>query len=303
MDDVIITFLGTGSSIPEPNRFQASIALKHPHGVVIFDVGEGAQYNLRKYKVPIRKEITIAITHGHPDHYQGLGGLLASLNLLDRTKKVTILVPPNFQDMLKLLLHALKVNPRYDLEWIEMPPGTVFKGKGYTITSASALHFKNSLSYIWKEDSRPGKWDTKMLEKYNIPNKLRGKLARGQAIEIAGETITPADIIGPERKGRIIAYTGDTRPNYEFAELIKGCDVLIHDATYPSNLEAESATREHSTVAQAAKIGEYAKADVVLLTHIGTRIINMTKEKKIASRIHNSIIVYDGFSYTVSFKN
>ena len=303
MNDIQITFLGTGASIPPPNRFQSSIAIRHKGGLFIFDVGEGAQYNLRKFKVPIRKEITIAISHAHADHYQGLGGLLASFNLLDRKEKVTIIGPPKFEEILKLLLTALQVQVSYPLIFVPMNPGDTFKGNGYSLTAIKALHFNNSLSFRWQEDPYPGKWDTTLLEKYNVPNKDRKQLKLGNSITVEdGTVIRPEDIIGPEREGRSIVYSGDTKYNPSLIKFAHKCDVLIHEATYPSDDTEQGQKREHSTVKEAAMVGRLAKADITLLTHIGTQILNFKKEKEMLKSITKTLFTFDGFVFKIPYE-
>ena len=303
MDDVIITFIGTGSAIPNPGRFQSCVALRHPHGLVIFDVGEGSQYNIRKYKISLRKELTIAISHMHSDHFQGIGGLLASLKLFQREEPINILTPLGGSIYIKMLLDSLAVNLSFPINWVEMSPGSVFNGKNYKILACRALHFRNSLSYLWKEDDRPGKWNKQFLEKYDIPTKLRVKIARGEKITFAERSIHPSDIISEPRKGRLIAYSGDTKFNPQFANFVKGCDVLIHEATYPSSMTQDATSREHSTVIDAAKIGKLAEAKIVMLTHIGSRVTNLKKEQKILQQYTNGLIAKDGFQYVVPFKN
>ena len=303
MDDVIITFIGTGSAIPNPGRFQSCVALRHPHGLVIFDVGEGSQYNIRKYKIPLRKELTIAISHMHSDHFQGIGGLLASLQLLQREEPVNILTPSGGSDYIKMLLHALGLNLSFSINWVEMSPGSTFTGKSYEILAHRALHFRNSLSYFWKEADRPGKWDKEFLKKYDIPNKFRAKIAKGKSVIFEGKTIYPSDIISQPRKGRTVAYSGDTKFNPQFANFVKGCDVLIHEATYPSSMVQEAENRQHSTVIDAAKIGKLTEAKVVFLTHIGSRIINLKKEQQILRKYCNGTIAKDGFQHVTVFEN
>ncbi len=303
MNDIIITFLGTGAAIPPPNRFQSSIAIRHRNGVFFFDVGEGAQYNLRKFKVPIRKEITIAISHNHPDHYQGIGGLLASFNMLDRKEKVTVIGPPKFEKILEMLLVALQVRVDYPLEVITLRPGETFKGNGYELSAIKALHFNNALSFRWQEDPYPGKWNAEILDKHNIPNKERKNLKLGKPIILEdGTVIRPEDIIGPEREGRSIAYSGDTKFNPELAEFSRNCDVLIHEATYPSDEESIGTEREHSTVKDAATIGRLANADITLLTHIGPQLLNFKKEKQMANSITKVLFTFDGFTFTIPYE-
>jgi len=303
MDDIILTFLGTGAAISKPNRFQSSVALKHPFGLVLFDVGEGAQYNLRKYEVPIRKEITICISHPHPDHYQGLAGLLASLSLLNRQEKINLVVPKGFPDYVKLLMHACFVQTAFEINFVEMEDGSFFKGKGYLIKAIKAQHFNNALSFIWIEDSRSGKWDTGILEEYAFTNADKKQIRAGKQVEKDGKIFTPADIIGPPRMGRRVVYYGDTKYNPEMIELSRDADVLIHEATYPADMHTTAIEREHSCTTDGPNIGKLSGVGLVILTHIGTRFLNPKKEKEIANKIHNTKIAKDGFQLVIEFKN
>ncbi len=301
MDDISITFLGTGAAIPPTDRFQSSVAVRHKFGLTIFDVGEGTQFNLRKFNVPIRKEIVIAISHLHSDHYQGLPGILASLSMLERREKVTILGPPGVHRVVRMVLKTFFINPTYELEIVEIEPNQTFRGKGYVIHTIKALHFNNSLSYKWQENNLPGKWDTTILEKYNVPNKLRRELKLGNTIEVGEIKIAPDQVIGKERMGRTIIYSGDTRPNNNLVEFARDADLLIHEGTYPSTFEQIGPDREHSTVKQAVETAIKSGAKKLAVTHIGTRILDFVEEKKITKQHQDAVIVHDGTVITLPF--
>ena len=78
-----------------------------------------------------------------------------------------------------------------------------------------------------------------------------------------------------------------TKPNKKLIQFSKNCDLLIHEATYPYDFDIESIEREHSTTKQAAEIGKAATAKQIILTHIGTRVLNFKKENEILSEIGN----------------
>ena len=69
----------------------------------------------------------------------------------------------------------------------------------------------------------------------------------GEAVEVDGRRIEPADVVGPPRPGRLVVYTGDTRPSAATIEIAKDASLLIHEATF-GNEEAERAGQTyHST--------------------------------------------------------
>ena len=96
--------------------------------------------------------------------------------------------------------------------------------------------------------------------------------------------IKPGDKVGPVTSGeakhsipalayrvdldRSLCYTGDTTPTDNIIELAKNCDLLIHDATYPSGLEKEAIADWHTAVRDAAIIADKANAKMLALVHL-----------------------------------
>lgn len=66
-----------------------------------------------------------------------------------------------------------------------------------------------------------------------------------------------------------IVYTGDTRPCNRLIEFSKGCDVLIHEASYDEGFEDIAMKSGHSTVKQAINDALRAGAKILVLYHLG----------------------------------
>ena len=64
--------------------------------------------------------------------------------------------------------------------------------------------------------------------------------------------------------GRAFTYSGDTGPSPEIARLARGCDLLIHEATY---LFPRPEIRVHSSARQAAAIAASAGCGALALVH------------------------------------
>ncbi len=67
---------------------------------------------------------------------------------------------------------------------------------------------------------------------------------------------------------RAICYTGDTSPTEEVIRLAKGCDLLIHEATYPPGMEKEASLSGHSTARDAGIVAEEAGVEALALVHL-----------------------------------
>src|SRR5437763_11150390 len=73
--DFKVTLLGTGTPIPNPDRFGPSTLVEAGNQKLLFDAGRGATIRLRQILVqrgPIMTKIdTLFITHYHSDHTLG----------------------------------------------------------------------------------------------------------------------------------------------------------------------------------------------------------------------------------------
>jgi ribonuclease Z len=66
--------------------------------------------------------------------------------------------------------------------------------------------------------------------------------------------------------GPSVVYSSDTEPCAAVAELARGADTLVHDATFA---EGEARHGVHSTAAQAAEVAARAGVRRLILAHIG----------------------------------
>jgi len=65
-----------------------------------------------------------------------------------------------------------------------------------------------------------------------------------------------------------VCYTGDTAPSEDIITLAEGCELLIHDSTFPPGMEEKAIQEGHSTPRQAALVAKRAKVDKLALFHL-----------------------------------
>ena len=75
----------------------------------------------------------------------------------------------------------------------------------------------------------------------------------------------------PERQGRKIVVTGDTRPSPKVIELARGASVLVHDSTYGDSEQARALETGHSTAREAAEVARASQVSTLVLTHTSSR--------------------------------
>lgn len=267
-----VLFLGTGGSVPTPERNTSAVAIRLGPEMFLFDCGEGTQRQFMRSTFSFMKIDRIFISHLHGDHFLGLFGLVQSMNFSNRERPLEIFGPKGIGDVVHTCITTGHFELKFPIYWRELAPGDEVRGKDHVILSVAALHMAHSLSFVLKEDERKGRFDMQKAIDLGVPpGPLFSRLQSGGDVVVKGVTITSEMVLGPPRSGLKIAYSGDTLPNEKFALAAIDCDLMIHEATTDSSLEAKANEYKHSTAAQAARIALLAKARSLYLTHISGR--------------------------------
>jgi ribonuclease Z len=293
-----VTFLGTAGSVPTQTRSLPAVLVKRQNEQLIFDCGEGVQRQMVKAKVGFHKETKILISHMHGDHVLGLPGLLQTMALMDRQKKLEIYGPEGIKQFLECVRETLQFGLTFPLEIHEIyDKGAVCDEKDYVIEAAKANHVIPSLAYAFVEKPRPGKFYPEKARALDVPEgELWSKLQHGDTVKLPnGQVISPADVIGPPRKGRKIVYTGDTRPFKGFAKFAADADLIVHEATFDDTLGEKAELDGHSTPSQAGQQAKKAKAKKLVLTHISARYPDASLLLEQAQKVFRNTEVAEDF--------
>lgn len=267
-----VTFLGTSGCIPTESRGLSAVHLDYLGEHMLFDCGEGTQRQMRICGLNFMNLKNIYVTHLHADHFLGLGGMMQSMDFLERTTTLTIHGPPGMADAVDKLLNIgtfhldhLSVNVN------EVSEGLVFRGGRYTVTCANSLHCSGSLAYCFTEDSHRKFLREKALALGVPEGRLFHKLSSGETVEVDGKKVTPDMVLSDEVAGRKLVYTGDTRPCKSIVELARDADLLIHESMFSHEDVEATKDAAHSTTVQAAEVAAKAQAKQLILTHISQR--------------------------------
>jgi len=297
MTQLSIIFLGTGGSWPTVKRNVSSIAIKRGSEILLFDCGEGTQRQFQKSKLSYMQISKIFITHFHGDHFLGLPGLIQTMQLNDRENPLHIYGPRGMVKLTSQLLTLGYFRPSYEIVAHEIKGGDVVDCKGYSIHVLEVNHNIPAHAYCVQEAKRPGKFNKPKALDLGIPEgPLFSKLQRGKSITLGdGRMITPDMVLGPSRFGRKIVISGDTKPIKSMVTFSKGADVLIHEATFDTELEDISLEYGHTTARQAAEIAKKAQVTCLFLTHISPRYLNHQVLEEEARKIFKKAFVPKDF--------
>ncbi len=323
-----LIILGSSAAIPVKNRNLSSVALKYKNHIILFDCGEDTQRRFVDTGLKFNKPLKILISHFHGDHIIGLPGLLFRFGMVERTAPISIFGPPNLFLYLSLHNKIVGLKAKYPINIFEIDSEantlTEFEGldsdipknekklknniihetNRYYLKYASVNHSVLSYAYSFVEKPRYGKFNPERARELGIPaSHLWKKLQEGLITDFNGRNIDPIEegIVGEKRPGRKITYSGDTMPCQSLIDLGKGSNILVHEATFSSDLQNIATERKHSTSVDAANDAKNMNVKQLIMTHISSRYQNdALKLLEEAKEIFpNTILAQDKLKITI----
>jgi ribonuclease Z len=268
--DLEVSFLGTGASVPSARRSTAAVLVARGGDRLLFDCGEGTQRQMQRSLGLVQVD-EIYLTHFHADHMLGLPGLLKTYDLHDREAPLRVFGPPGLTELFTVL-RPLIGRLRYPLELGELRAGESVDHDEYAVEGYEAAHNVRAFGWALVEDERPGRFDPAAAKAAGVregPDFAR--LQRGGEVEGSAGTVTPAQVMGESRQGRVIVITGDTAPSPATVAAAADAELLIHDASFAEEDAQRAAETGHSTLGQAAAVAAEAHVKMLALVHISAR--------------------------------
>jgi ribonuclease Z len=270
-----VTILGSGSATPTLGRHPTAQLLTYENECFLLDCGEGTQYRLIEQKVRPSKLKHIFISHLHGDHYFGLIGLLSTLNLSGRTEEMHIYGPRGLADMLLLPQKYAESPFLFPIQFTEIDTTRsyqVFENQYLTVMTIPMQHRIPCAGFLFREKKRKRNIiKEKMPEgiSYEQIHQLKdGKDIMDERgnVQFANDAYTVA---APDP--RAYAFCSDTRYEASIAAVVRGVDLLYHEATFMEDLSVQASERFHATARQAGLTAQQADAKKLLIGHFSSR--------------------------------
>lgn len=270
--DLDVIFLGTAGSAPTARRGASATLVRHGGDRLLVDCGEGTQRQLLRSDAGLVDLEEVFLTHLHADHFLGLPGMLKTFALRGREVPITVYGPGGTRALIDGLRRIFGRLP-YGLEVVELDPGDAVERSGYRIEAFRVEHGVTAIGYALREEARPGRFDVAAADRLGVPDgPARGALQRGETVEASdGATVTPGDVLGPERPGRTVVLTGDTAACASVLEAATGAELLVHEATFLADERDRARETGHSTAGEAALVAREAGVKLLALTHLSAR--------------------------------
>jgi ribonuclease Z len=264
-----VLLLGTGAMVPLPGRPLSSLLVRAGKSLVLFDCGEGTQVEMRRHHWGFRALDAICLSHLHADHVAGLPGLFHTVANAGRTEPMHLYGPAGTAEVIRGLRVIAQHLP-FDMVIHEVGDGAAFPlPEGMEVTVAEAAHRVACVAYR-VDVARSRAFDPAKAEALGLPRTLWSRLQKGEAVTLDGAVIGPDAVLGEPRKGVAFAFMTDTRPTPGLVRLANGVDLLVCEATYAEDADAEKANLwGHLTLRQACGIAAEAGAGALWTTHFG----------------------------------
>jgi ribonuclease BN (tRNA processing enzyme) len=240
-----IVMLGTGTPLPDPNRFGPCTAIVANNTPYLVDLGTGV---VRRAAAARDKGVTALeptnlktafITHLHSDHTLGFPDVILTPWVMGRKEPLEVYGPSGTREMAEHILKAYATDVKtrteglehsnktgYEVNAHEIKPGVIYKDQNVTVKAFSVDH-GNLQAYGYR---------------FETPD-------------------------------RTVVISGDTRPTPAILENCQGCDVLIHEVYTEASFALVSDEWKkyrlayHTSSKELADIASKAKPGLLILYH------------------------------------
>jgi ribonuclease Z len=192
----------------------------------------------------------------------------------------------------------------FPVEIQELSGGDSVEFGDYEVRAFDVSHGTSAVGYALREHPRLGRFDVERARALGVPEgPLFGKLHRGETVSFSGRVVEPGEVVGDPRPGRLVVYTGDTRPFSETIRVARGANLLIHEATFLQEEAGRASETFHSTALEAAEVAREAGVERLILTHISARYSEFSAPvaEEGRSAFPNTLVAHDGMALELGY--
>ncbi len=270
-----VTILGNSSAKPTPHAHPSAQVVNLNEQYYLIDAGEGVQRQLIRRGINPLRLRAVFISHLHGDHCFGLFPLIATLGLEGKRTPLDVYAPAPMGDILDFHRKYFWEDLPYEVKWHEIRTtehSLLMENSTLEVWSIPLRHRVPTAGFLFRE-KQPGLNVNKFkIDKYGLSIAQIVAAKRGEDITLeSGETISNQELTYIPYKARSYAYLSDTAYSAKAASLVKGVDLLYHEATYAMSEDTLSKGRGHSTTQHAAKAALKSDAKQLIIGHFSSR--------------------------------
>lgn len=289
--------LGCYAATPRTLTNPTSQVLEIESHLYLIDCGEGTQVQLRKNKIKFSRIEHIFISHLHGDHFFGLPGLISTFRLLGREKDLHIYGPKGIKEAITLLLRLGNSWTNYKLIFHELTSTkseVIFEDAKVSVKTIPMDHRIYTNGFLFSELPGERKLNVLAAENHKIDKAYYRSIKQGKDVKLDDGSVIPnAELSLDPPSPKYYAYCSDTGYNKDIIPLIKGVDLLYHEATFLESEAHLAKKTKHSTARQAATIAEAANVCRLILGHFSTRYKSILAFKEEAIQVFSNVELAD----------
>lgn len=308
MDCFNVTILGCGSAKPTLRHSPTAQVVNFRGNLFLVDCGEGVQVGLARNHVPVGKIGHILLSHLHGDHCLGLVGLISTLGLGQRTGEIVIHAHPDAERVFRPLFEYFCPDLSMTVTFKPYDPQrseVIYEDKSLMIRTIPLHHRVPTAGFLFQEKPRDRHLLIDRCEELGIPFAYYPGIKRGNdwTDPESGKTV-PNDLLTSDpTPSKAYAFCSDTMYAESVVPIIRGCDLLYHEATY-GDVDAQKARqRGHSTAREAATIAQKAGARRLVIGHYSAQFLTNEQEQQLLTEAQevfpDSVLGREGLSLDV----
>lgn len=271
-----LTILGYNSAIPTVSGIPTSQYIEMAEKHFLIDCGEGTQVQLRRAKIKFSKINHIFISHLHGDHCFGLPGLISSFRLLGREAPLHVYGPKGIKEMLETIFRITDSHRNFNIIYHELEGNIsqlIYEDQKLEVYTIPLDHRIYANGYLFKEKDGLRHLNMEEIKKYpEIETCDYHKIKKGEDILLSDGYLLKNEVISIKPSSpKSYAFCSDTRYKPDIIPIIKGVDLLYHEATFLHALKEMANYTGHSTAKEAAVIAKEAQVGKLILGHFSNR--------------------------------
>ena len=270
-----VTILGAASAKPSATRHQSSQLVNHCGQYFLIDAGEGVQSRLVRVGVNPMRLTAVFISHLHGDHIFGLFPMISTLGLMGRKRPLHIYAPNPFGEILEYHLRYFDTQLPYEIVWHELHTTQhelLFENGVLEVWSVPLRHRVPTAGFLFREKPAGLNVRKEAIDRYDLGVAQITSAKRGEDVELeSGEIVPNGELTYTPWSPRSYAYLSDTNYSGKAVSLVKGVDLLYHEATYAADMRRDAKDRGHATTHDAARAAVESGAQRLIIGHFSSR--------------------------------
>lgn len=295
MERFDLNILGCGSALPTSKHNLSAQVINLRDKLYMIDCGEGTQLQFRKMRMNFNRLGHIFISHLHGDHCFGLPGLISTLGLLGRTADLHIHAQRDTEPVFRPILDYFCRELPYRVVFHSFDPykhELIHEDRTVEVYTIPLKHRVPTAGFLFAEKPKSRHIIRDVCDFYRVPVfKMNEIKAGADFVTEEGETIPNERLTRAANPPKRYAYCSDTAYDERIVPIIKGVDLLYHEATFREEDLARAKETFHSSARQAGLIAQQAEVKQLVIGHFSARYPNEQILLKEAQAVFPQVIL------------